>query len=307
MSAAWVAGSVRARAIARRRVGAAGARDLAGSGSLPVAVDMLARSPYGRRVHPGDELAGAKRGVAATLLWNLRVLAGWLPPHGAEMLRVVAGWFEIANAEEHIRALHGQPAADPYQLGTLATAWPRIAATTSADELRTVLASSPWGDPGAANPRSVQLSMRLSWAERVAGRIPAARTWTCAAAALVVARESLARGMALPEAAAAAASRLLGARAAIAQSLTDLRSALPAAARWVLDDISDVSQLWRAEIRWWGHLRADSARLVTRSGFGPERVIGAIGLLAFDAWIVDGALEVAARGHEALEVFDALA
>jgi hypothetical protein len=74
-----------------------------------------------------------------------------------------------------------------------------------------------------------------------------------------------------------------------------------------LDDISDVSQLWRAEIRWWGRLRADSARLVTRSGFGPDRVIGAIGLLAFDAWMVDGALEVAARGHEALEVFDALA
>ena len=169
MSAAWVAGSVRARAMASRRLGTAGVRALASSGSLDAAVDTLAHSPYGLRVRSGDTLSAASRGVAASLLWNLRVLAGWLPAQGAEMLRALAGWFEIANVDEHLHALSGHRATAPFELGTLATAWPRLARTSSLDELRDALTTSIWGDPRGSTPREIQLSMRFAWADRVVG------------------------------------------------------------------------------------------------------------------------------------------
>src|SRR5690606_25789605 len=208
VSAAWVAGSVRARAMARRRLGVANARVLAG-GSLSEALAALATSPY-ERVATGASLGQAQRQVAETLLWHLRVLAGWLPAAGADLLRVLAGWFEIANVDEHLRALAGAAAEPPYQLGTLATAWPRLAATGSPAELRAALAASAWGDPGGSEPRSVSVALRRVWAERVAGGVGAARAWARGAAALLVAREALALGRRLPDRAAAVATRLLG-------------------------------------------------------------------------------------------------
>ena len=51
MSAGWVAGSVRARALARRRIGAGQARRIAACGSLGEALAMLAATPY--RIGPG--------------------------------------------------------------------------------------------------------------------------------------------------------------------------------------------------------------------------------------------------------------
>jgi class I fructose-bisphosphate aldolase len=44
------------------------------------------------------DLAAAQHGVADALLWNLRVLADWLPGAGVRTLRTFAGSFEIANA-----------------------------------------------------------------------------------------------------------------------------------------------------------------------------------------------------------------
>ncbi|MFI5079696.1 MAG: hypothetical protein ACHQCE_01390, partial [Streptosporangiales bacterium] len=79
MSTGWVAGSVRARALARRRLGAAAARQLAASGSLADALRVLAATHYGREDLGGQTLAGAQHAVARTVLWDLRVLAGWLP------------------------------------------------------------------------------------------------------------------------------------------------------------------------------------------------------------------------------------
>src|SRR5688572_21676235 len=119
MTAAWVAGTVRARALVSRRLGSGGARALVAAGSVEAALEVLARSPYAKLVHPGDDPETAARGVAATLLWNMRVLAGWLPARGAELLRALAGWFEIANIEDHLRALHGSGAPSPYHLGSL--------------------------------------------------------------------------------------------------------------------------------------------------------------------------------------------
>src|SRR5690242_12986624 len=150
----------------RRRLDWSGARELAASPSLAAAVQTLAGSPYGRAVPAGASLAQAQHAVAATLLWNLRVLAGWLPAAGVRALRVLAGWFEIANVDQHLQALDGGTGEPPFRLGTLATAWPRLAATGSAAELRAALSASPWGDPGGDTVRDIGLGMRLAWAER---------------------------------------------------------------------------------------------------------------------------------------------
>src|SRR5690606_16208633 len=220
VSAAWGAGRVRARALARRRLGVGGARALLSAGSFAAAVEMLASSPYAHRsdarepaarygVHPGDDPHIAAHGVAAALLWNIRVLAGWLPDHGTQTLRLLAGWFEIANTEERVRELAGQPAGPTHTLGRLATAWPRIAAARTPDELRAALAASPWQDPGSAGARDIQICLRLVWADRVSTRLPAARPWALGAAALLLAREQTARGEPLPEQAQQAARRTL--------------------------------------------------------------------------------------------------
>jgi len=330
VSAAWVAGTVRARALERRRIGIDGARALLSAGSFPAAVEILVRSPYGHRgdarepttrhgVHPGDDPDAAAYGVASALLWNLRVLAGWLPAHGTQTLRVLAGWFEIANAEEHVRELAGLPAAPPHALGSLATAWPRMAAARTPDELRAVLTTSPWRDPGGAGPRDIQIGLRLAWAERVSDRLPAARPWALGGAALLVARELLARREPLSEPARAMARRTLGSRLATgASSVGELRDSLPRDARWALAEVTDSEQLWQAEANWWRRLHTDCTMLAARSSLGDARdpgarrggeesVVGAVGLLAHDAWLVTGALAGAGRDGDALELLDALA
>jgi hypothetical protein len=330
MTARWVAGGVRSQAMAQRRIGVAGARRLATTGSLAGALETLAHSPYhraagaDRTVDPASRLADAQRGVAETLLWNLRVLAGWLPAPGAERLRLLAGWFEIANVDEQLRALAGQPAEPPYRLGTLATAWPRLARSGSATELRAGLAASPWGDPGGTGDRDISGGMRLAWAARVAARVPAARPWAAGATALLVARERFAavppQRAAPPRLAGAGITGVLGPGWSGAGSLAELATSVQPAARWALSGVAEPADLWAAELRWWRRLGTDGARLVAgrdpgvrpragpAGGFGPGRVLGAVALLAADAWLVRGALELAARGGTgAQEVFDALA
>jgi hypothetical protein len=294
-----------------RRIGVGGARALAASGTLGEAVDSLARSPYAPRVRPGDTLAEAGYGVRATVLWNVRVLAGWLPAEGAEMLRALAGWFEIANVDEHLRSLDGRAASRPYELGTLATAWPLLAATGSRDEMRAALTASRWGDPGGATDRDIRLALRLAWAARTVSRVPAARTWALGAAALVLARERLIRTQPLPPGAAARATVLFGPDWADAATLDGLRAAIAPAARWALMDVRAPRDLWHAEVEWWRRVRADASRLVARSGSGPAPVVGAAALLAADAWLTLAGLETSARGQAgdaaALEAFDVLA
>ncbi len=109
MKPGWVAGSVRARLLADRRLAGAGARSVAAAGDVSSAVAVVAASPYGRDVHGGMGLVDAERGVRATALWHLRVLAGWLPPGGSDVVRVLAGGHEIANIEAHVDELAGAP------------------------------------------------------------------------------------------------------------------------------------------------------------------------------------------------------
>ncbi len=113
----FVAGAVRARAMARRCVGPATARRLATAGGLDAAVEALRRTPYGHDVRAGQTLSEVQAAVAATLLWHLRVLAGWLPGRGVEPLRAVAGWYEISNTDQLLRRLGGRPSAAPFRPG----------------------------------------------------------------------------------------------------------------------------------------------------------------------------------------------
>jgi len=295
MSAAWVAGSVRAQAMARRRLGAAGVRTLGHSASLADAVESLAASPYGRHVRLAAGLADAQHGVLEALLWNLRVLAGWLPAAGVRPLRVLAGWFEIANVDEHLARLAGRAADEPFHLGVLASAWPRLSQTGSRAEVRAALAASAWGDPGGDDPRDISLAMRLTWAQRVVAQVGPALPWALGATTLLVAGHVHAAGRPLPETAARGVDALLGPAWSQARDLTELRDRVPAKARWVLTGVQRPEQLWRAEAAWWNRLRIDGATLIAGGGFGLDRPIGAVALLAVDAWQVRAALAVAAR------------
>ncbi|MCF6474613.1 hypothetical protein FAF44_40465 [Nonomuraea sp. MG754425] len=295
MTASWVAGATRARSLARRRTGPAGARRLAAYGSVPEAVALLDDTPYGHDVRPGQSLAQAQWAVLATLLWHLRVLAGWLPREGGQQVRVLARWFELANADELICRLAGGTPEPEFVLGSLGTAWQRLRLCASLAEVRAALAASPWGDPGGAGPREIQLGMRLAWAEQVVGSVPQARSWALGATALLLARTRLAEGAEPAGPARGRCRTLLGDAALNASSVGELAGRLPAAARWALHEIEDPAELWRGEERWWQRLEDDGRGLLTGAGFTAGPVLGAVAVLAADARRVRAALELAAR------------
>ena len=307
MTAGWVAGAVRARAMSRRRLGAAGARTLAGCATLDEALATLAATPYGHDVAPGLDLAQAQRAVADTLLWNLRVFAGWLPRAGGDRLRVLSAWFEIAAVEDLLRRLAGEPAEPPFRMGGLGPVARRLDDVRTPAELRRVLAASPWGDPGGESPWDVLPAMQLAWAERVAASVPPARDWAVAGAALLLARVRFLGGRRLGDPAEASSRRLLGTRTTDAGSLAELSAAVPRAGREALAGVTGPESLWRAEARWWQRLEIDARELMRRPRFSLDPVVGTLGAAAVDAWRVRAALECAARGGQGLEVFDAIA
>ena len=305
--AGWVAGDVRGRALLSRRVGADGARRLAGCPALADAVTVLAAGPYGRTVRAGQELGEAEHAVGATLLWHLRVLAGWQPRAGAEAVRQLAGWFEIANVVEHARALAGMPAGPRFRLGRLTTAWPRLKATATGAELRAVLATTSWEDPGSAAPAAVAASMDLSWAARVAAAVPEARAWAEGAAALLFARQRFAAADGdLPEPVALRANVLLG-PAATANTWQGYVDGLRTDARWPLAECAGPDDLWGAELAWWARVERDAGALLSAPRAGRGTVVGIVAFLAVDAWRVRAALQLAARGGRPEEAFDAFA
>lgn len=307
MSAGWVAGSVRARALARRRLGPDATRRLASSASLGDALRALAATPYGRGNPPERSLAGAQHAIADAVLWDLRVLAGWLPRDGVQLLRVLAGWFELANADELLQEMSGRPADAPFRLGALATAWARLSQAASPAALRAALAASPWRDPGEDTALAIRLGMRARWAARVADCGEPARTWAAGAAAVLLAGERFAAGRAVDPAVLHSLISVLGPAAAGAATLEELAGGLPARARWALAGISSPADLWRAEPSWWARVERDGFRLLASSAPGAGTVLGAVAVVSADARRVGAALEAAARGGGSLEAYDAVA
>ncbi|MGG7569302.1 V-type ATPase subunit [Streptomyces sirii] len=307
MGAGWVAGVTRARAMLSRCLGAEGLREVAAAPTLDDALRYLGTTAYRHGIGPEASLADAQRAVGATLLWHLRVLAGWQPRSGANAVRLLAAGFEIANVEEHLRTVSGVPLprpVPPYRLGTLATAWPRLSRTESPAGLRAVLAGSVWGDPGAESPAAVATGMRITAAVRTAAALPEAVRWAAGRLALLVGREVFVVGRWLAEPSARLAGRLLGSEALRATSFADFRQRLPATSRWALVGIDRPADLWRAEAQWWARLEGDGTELLRGSRMSADPVIGAVAVLSADAWKVRGALELAARGGRPTEVFD---
>lgn len=309
MGAAWVAGSVRAHALLDRRLGTETTRRLACLPSVEAVVRELATSPYRREARGCRTPAQLETAIGATLLWHLRVLAGWQPGVGVRLLRALAGWFEIVNTVDHARRLAGEAlpgdTGGPYRLGALATAWSRLAATRSLPDLRAVLAASVWGDPGAGDPAAIAAAMAISGAARVAEQVPEAVDWAAGAAALQVARQRFLAGREPTTPVRHRGGELLGRGAVSAPDLAGFTAGLRPAARWALAGVAGPEQLAQAETDWWRRVERDAAGLLARSGFGRAVVVGCVVALAADARRVRAAVQLAALGGGPLEAFDA--
>lgn len=310
MSAAWTAGAVRALALARRRAGTDLARRAAACVGLDEALQVLSGTPYARRWRPGIDLAAAEYAVDQTLLWNLRVLAGWQSRAGVDLLRAVACRFEAATIVGRLRKLGGTAVETPdvsFELGALAVAWRGVRRAETVEQLRRALAASPWGDPGTVDPAATALFLRLSGAARWAALGPQAARWAAAEAAVALARARFLAGRRPEVPAARMAARLIGVPAAEADSWEHYVRRLPAAAVWVFRDVSAPDELWRAEAAGRRREEIDAHELLRGGDLGADTVLGAAVLLTADARRVSSAVESAARHGRAREVFDAVA
>jgi len=307
MSGGWVAGSVRARALARHRLGPEAAREVAACRSLADALRVLADTTYGANIRPGQPLAAAQRAIASRVLWDLRVLAGWLPPGGVKLLRVLGAWFEVANVDELLQTIAGRPADAEFELGAIATAWPRLRQTVSNAELRAALAASAWHDPGGQTPLAVRLGMRARWATRAAALGDPVRSWAAGAVALLVAGERFAADRPVDLEVMGSSVSLLGPAAIQAGTLAGLAGVLPSSAQWVMAGITSPADLWRAQQTWLARVEQDGLRLLRTSSLDSGAVVGAVAVMACDARRIRAALEIAARGGSLPEAGDELA
>ncbi|WP_062526215.1 hypothetical protein [Demequina rhizosphaerae] len=307
MSAAWVAAAVRVRALVAGRAGPEGAARLARAGSLAEAGDLLARWSYGARVRDAATPDGLQRATRETLLWQLRVLAGWAPAGGTGILRAAAAEFERDNILARVRELSGAPSERPYELGALDTSWSTLRLAPSADALRATLARSAWG--AVPDDEADQLAdlLTAAWLQRYARVAPAARAWAARQAALAVARlafvDRVRPGPTLRE----RVRPLLGRAWEQAADLPAFADSLPRGARVVLGGVTDAGGLWRAEARHHGLVETEAASLLRSARPGPDVVVAGIGLLAADAWRIQAAVAAVGSAGGAREVLDAAA
>jgi hypothetical protein len=292
----WTAVAVRARGLAARRLGRAGAQRLARAGSLDEALRILSRTPYGRYVRAGMDLASAEHALWSTLLWHLRVLAGWAPSRGLDRVRLLAAGFEIANVVGLLAQLEGRAAAPPYALGALTTSWGTISRAPSAEDVRHGLATSVWGDPGGSDLSSVAVAMQAAWVRRVAFGVPEAQGWARIFAGLLVARMV---AVGYPSVAGASRRNLrlvLGGKWESVPAIGELADSLSTLAAQALADVREAGDLWRAEAGAWSLIEAQALRLQAGWRPAPSAVVAVSGLLAADAWRTRAALEVATHG-----------
>jgi hypothetical protein len=343
MRSDWVAASVRARSMAQRRVGAGTCRTIAAAPGLPAATSQLADTVYGMELKSAQTLSQTHRATRRTVLWQLRVLAGWIPAGGTRLIRAAAAAFEADNIlalDLHLR--RQETGVSPaFDLGGLATAWPRLSTAATDEELRAALASSPWGDPGPETALADILT--LVWVRRLAAEAAAVRPWAAAAAALIAARLVLVEGTAPAPRLVTLLRPLLGTGWTAATGTTELsspgfpsnpksnpglpsnpkstsglpsgpksnpeslRNALPPAAARALDGVDRPADLWRAEAALAVRIESDGFSLLRAGLPGPDVVLGAMAVLAADAWRVRAALASAALHAGTSEVLDAVA
>lgn len=309
MNVSWVAATVRGRGLSLRRLGVEGASRVAAATSLPDAIDALIPTAYGRELRAGMDLATAQHAINATLLWHLRVLAGWGPSIGTHPLRLFAAEFELANVEALFDRLRGGTPSPPYVLGSLGLSWQAIASAGTAAEVRRALRSSLWGDPETDDPDGIRLTMQLARTRLLAAGVPEAADWAITDASLILARVML--NGALGELTARArrdASSVLGSRWQQAASLPELVESLPRAGRAALSAVRELEDLFAAQVRRWAMLESSAIRLIARTPASAANTIGVAGAMMADAWRVSGALTLAALGGSDLtEVLNAAA
>ena len=307
MTAGWVAPCTRGRARLDRTVGDDGARAIAAAPTWDEARSMLAVTAYGRDLAADAGRRDARRSAAAAMVWQFRVLAGWLPPGATGLARLGVAPVEIANIEGHLAALRGVVPERAVALGPLAVAWPRIAASRSENEVQQILSRSVWGDPGAGDAVSIAVGLRVAWARRVLRAAPIARPWAMGGLAVLVAREHLLFERQPDPVVAHELDRLLTRRWRTAASVPELADRLADSAGWVLADIEHPDELWRAELALVRRVVADSTPVAATGRFGPDTVVSIAALIVADLWRVTAAIEAVGASQPASEVFDAVA
>lgn len=291
----WVAASVRARGMARGRLGPGGIHSVLTSPDRSSGLAVAAASMYSGAVEKdrGDP-SGLEHEIGAAVLWRLRVLAGWMPPGGSRVLRGVAAYFERENILRHARALgQGQPRPDDsgdYVLDGLATCWPAASRTQNEAELRSVLAASPWGDPGATDVAGLADTLSLAAWRRLVAVAPATRSWARDAVVLLVARARVIENATPSDRQRALASPLIGRGWSSASDLDALRASLVPSARRALEPAQEPDDLWLAEAALVARIDADATRMLRTDRPGPEVVLGAAAALMIDGWRLRAAL-----------------
>jgi hypothetical protein len=296
VTAGWVAATVRGRALLGRTIGAAGALEIAEADSWVAARDRLATTMYGTGLPAGADRAAARRHAAATTAWQLRVLAGWLPPGAAGLARLAAAPIELADVERRLAQQQGADPIPPIPLGPLASVGTRLSRAGSGAEVRQLLARSVWGDPGGDDPTSIAIGMRVAWARRVARASTAARPWALGAIATLVARERFAFDRPIADTTAREIDVLLGRAWRAAGDVGALGDRLHDRASWPLEGVTDPGALWRSELRVIDRIARDADDLAESGRATASVVIAILALLLVDLWRVSAAVEAAATG-----------
>ncbi len=307
MTAGWVAGALRGRFLTTRLLGPDGQRELASAASWPRAVAMLATTVYGTEMSPNANRIEAQLAATNSTAWQLRVLAGWVPPSGRSLVRVAAARLEILNVEQHLRELSGSSPQAPILLGSLASVWPRVEQCASSEAVRDALSVSVWSDPGGSSPSDIALGMRAAWVRRAIRHVPSAMPWALGYLAVLVARELFSFERKIAVTTGRHIDRLLGRGWRRATTFGEFRDHLDSAAAWPLVGVESADQIWRGEVAIRRRVAADAARLTARNRFDRDVVAGIVGMLLSDLDGVQAALETAGRGTYAVEVFDAVA
>ncbi len=304
MSAGWVAASVRVRALAAGRAGEEGAARLAAVRSWREAEDLLARWSYGVRAADATGPEGLQRAVRETLLWQLRVLAGWAPAAGTGILRAAAARFERDNILARLRELDGGSRAAPYDLGAMETSWGLLRRAETPDQLRASLARTSWGEVPAGEADQLADLLTAACLTRYAQAAPAARTWCARALALAVARLRFVDGVHPGPTLRQRVGPLLGHAWEGTTDLPSFATGLPTGASAAFSGVSSPSGLWRAEARTYAAMEAEAAAMLRQGSPGPDVVVAGIALLSADAWRVQAAIATIGQGPAAREVLD---
>ncbi len=313
MTAGWVAATIRGRALLRSSMGVPTARRISSAATWEEArrdlgSTVFGSGVFGRGLGGEEDRASARANAGASTVWQLRVLAGWVPPTDTALVRVAAGPIEIGNIEQHLaRCAGGAQVAPAVSMGSLGIAWPRAGHADSAVAVRQVLRRSAWGDPGGDAPAEVALGLRVAWLRRVLRADPATRPWVLGALAVMVARERFAFDRDISPMTRRELVRFLPRDVPTSDSLAALVARLPDVASWPFDDVDAADELWRAEAAVLRRVAGDADRRVATARAGRSTFTAILASLLVDLWRVQAAIELAGHGDLGREVFDAVA